>query len=134
MTAGLRWDQPSAYSEANNNDTVFLPNQASPLGSFFNTVTGQQQQLMGNVALLNSPAWPSPRRRFALETVLTPAWYCLSADGQDRAARGVWHFVSASNVGSRRTEPLADQWRADIDYQHLRSANRELRLHSGHGR
>jgi outer membrane receptor protein involved in Fe transport len=61
VTAGLRWDQPSAYSEANNNDTVFLPNQASPLGSFFNSVTGQQQQLTGNVALLKTPAWPSGR-------------------------------------------------------------------------
>ncbi len=32
VTAGLRWDQPSVFSEANNNDTVFLPNQASPAG------------------------------------------------------------------------------------------------------
>ena len=46
VTAGLRWDQPSVFSEANNNDTVFLPNQASPLGSFLNPVTGQTQQLM----------------------------------------------------------------------------------------
>jgi len=61
VTAGLRWDQPSAYSEAHNYDTVFLPNQASPLGSFFNTVTGQEQKLMGNVALVHSPAWPSQR-------------------------------------------------------------------------
>lgn len=61
VTAGLRWDQPSTFSEAKNNDTVFLPNQASPLGSFLNPVTGQTQQLMGNVALVNSPAWRSQR-------------------------------------------------------------------------
>jgi outer membrane receptor protein involved in Fe transport len=61
VTAGLRWDQPSAYSETNNRDTVFLPKQASPLGSFFNTVTGKTQQLMGNVALVGTPAWPSHR-------------------------------------------------------------------------
>ncbi len=61
VTAGLRWDQPSVFSEANNNDTVFLPNQASPLGSFLNPVTGQTQQLKGNVALVNTPAWPSQR-------------------------------------------------------------------------
>jgi outer membrane receptor protein involved in Fe transport len=60
-TAGLRWDQPSAYSETNDRDTVFLPNQASPLGSFFNVVTGKTQQLMGNVALVDTPAWPSHR-------------------------------------------------------------------------
>ncbi len=61
ITAGLRWDQPSVFSEASNNDTVFLPNQASPLGSFFNPVTGQTQQLLGNVALVNSPSWHSQR-------------------------------------------------------------------------
>ncbi len=61
VTAGLRWDQPSVFSEASNNDTVFLPKQASPLGSFLNPVTGQTQQLMGNVALVDSPAWRSQR-------------------------------------------------------------------------
>jgi hypothetical protein len=61
VTAGLRWDQPSVFSEANNNDTVFRPNQASPLGSFFNPVTGKEQELFGNVALVDTPAWPSQR-------------------------------------------------------------------------
>lgn len=61
VTAGLRWDQPSVFSEAKNNDTVFLPNQASPLGSFLNPVTGRTQQLMGNVALVASPQWHSQR-------------------------------------------------------------------------
>jgi hypothetical protein len=61
VTAGLRWDQPSTFSEASNNDTVFLPKQASPLGSFLNPVTGQTQQLLGNVALVGSSAYPSHR-------------------------------------------------------------------------
>ena len=61
LTLGLRWDQPSAFSEARNWDTVSLPNQASPLGSFLNPVTGQQQQLTGNVALVGTKAWPSNR-------------------------------------------------------------------------
>ena len=61
FSLGLRWDQPGVYSEAHNNDTVFLPNAPSPLGSFLNPVTGQQQTLMGNVALVNSPQWPSRR-------------------------------------------------------------------------
>ncbi|HTR25823.1 MAG TPA: TonB-dependent receptor [Terriglobales bacterium] len=61
ITAGLRWDQPSTFSEASNNDTVFLPQQASPLGSFANPVTGQTQQLLGNVALVKSPSWSSQR-------------------------------------------------------------------------
>jgi len=59
LTLGLRWDQPSDFAEANGNDTVFLPDQTSPLGSFLNPVTGQRQTVMGNVALVNSTAWSS---------------------------------------------------------------------------
>jgi len=72
ITAGLRWDQPSVFSEANNNDTVFLPKQASPLGSFLNPVTGQTQQLMGNVALVKSPAWPSQREDYLHWKLFSP--------------------------------------------------------------
>jgi len=61
VTVGLRWDQPGVYSEANNNDTVFRPNQPSPLGSFFNPVTGKKQELSGNVALVDTSAWSSQR-------------------------------------------------------------------------
>ena len=59
LTLGLRWDQPSDFNEVNGNDTVFLPAQTSPLGSFVNPVTGQRQTVMGNVALVNSTEWPS---------------------------------------------------------------------------
>ena len=72
ITAGLRWDQPSVFSEANNNDTVFLPKQASPLGSFLNPVTGQTQQLMGNVALVNSPSWHSQREDYLHWKLFSP--------------------------------------------------------------
>jgi outer membrane receptor protein involved in Fe transport len=72
ITAGLRWDQPSTFSEANNNDTVFLPNQPSPLGSFLNPVTGQTQQIMGNVALVNSPQWHSQREDYLHWKLFSP--------------------------------------------------------------
>ena len=78
ITAGLRWDQPSVFSEANNNDTVFLPNQASPLGSFLNPVTGQTQQLMGNVALVDSPSWHSQREDYLhWKLVFAASWVSL---------------------------------------------------------
>jgi outer membrane receptor protein involved in Fe transport len=72
FTLGLRWDQPSAFSEARDNDTVFLPNQASPLGSFLNPVTGQQLRLMGNVALVGTPQWPSDREDYLHWKVFSP--------------------------------------------------------------
>src|SRR6185503_11617041 len=59
LTLGLRWDQPSEFSEENGHDTVFLADQPSPLGSFLNPVTGQRQTVMGDVALVDSNAWPS---------------------------------------------------------------------------
>ena len=59
LTAGLRWDQPGALGEANGNDTVFLPNKPSPLGTIVNPATGQTQKLMGTVALPGSPDWHS---------------------------------------------------------------------------
>ncbi len=61
ISAGLRWDQPGALAEASGNDTVFLPNKPSPLGSILNPATGQTQQLMGTVALVNSSDYPSKR-------------------------------------------------------------------------
>jgi carboxypeptidase family protein/TonB-dependent receptor-like protein len=61
ISAGLRWDQPGALAEANGNDTVFLPNKPSPLGTIFNPATGQNQQLMGTVALVGSPDYSSKR-------------------------------------------------------------------------
>jgi outer membrane receptor protein involved in Fe transport len=72
VTAGLRWDQPGVYSEANNNDTVFRPNQPSPLGSFLNPVTGQAQQLMGNVAIVGTAAWPSHREDYLHWKLFSP--------------------------------------------------------------
>ena len=59
LTAGIRWDQPGALGEADKNDTVFLPNKPSPLGTIVNPATGQSQQLMGTVALPGSSDWSS---------------------------------------------------------------------------
>ncbi len=61
ITAGLRWDQPGALAEASKNDTVFLPDKPSPLGTILNPATGQNQQLMGTVALVGTPDYNSHR-------------------------------------------------------------------------
>ena len=59
VTAGVRWDLPGAILEKHDVNTVLLPNTPSPLGSIFNPATGAQQQLIGNLALVNSAAYPS---------------------------------------------------------------------------
>jgi Carboxypeptidase regulatory-like domain/TonB-dependent Receptor Plug Domain len=72
LTLGLRWDQPSSFSEARNSDTVFLPDQPSPLGSFLNPVTGQQQKIMGNMAVVGTPDWKSQREDVMRWRVFSP--------------------------------------------------------------
>lgn len=71
INLGLRWDQPGMYSDANNNDTVFLPNDLAPVtgngktvSSYTNPVTGETQQLRGLVTLVDSPAWTSRREDY----------------------------------------------------------------------
>jgi hypothetical protein len=59
LTGGIRWDLPGGILEKHDVNTVFLPNVASPLGSINNPATGQSQALMGNLALVNTPAYPS---------------------------------------------------------------------------
>jgi outer membrane receptor protein involved in Fe transport len=68
LNLGLRWDQPGIYSDANDSDTVFLPNDLAPVtgngktvSSYVNPVTGQTQQVKGLLSLVDSPAWPSRR-------------------------------------------------------------------------
>lgn len=59
LTGGVRWDLPGGIIEKHDVNTVFLPDVASPLGTIVNPVTNQSQTLKGNLALVNSPAYPS---------------------------------------------------------------------------
>ena len=72
ITAGLRWDQPGALAEANENDTVFLRNKPSPIGTIFNPATGKSQQLMGTVALVGTPDWSSHREDYLHWKLFSP--------------------------------------------------------------
>ena len=64
LTAGLRWEQPGAYSEEHDLNTVLLPNAAATVGgltSITNPVTGAPVPLTTTLALVNSPAYQSRR-------------------------------------------------------------------------
>ena len=72
LTAGLRWEQPGAYSEKNNLNTVLLPNAAATVGtlsSINNPVTGIPVPLTAALALVDSPQY-SPRREEYLHSLL----------------------------------------------------------------
>ncbi|MEK6398225.1 MAG: TonB-dependent receptor, partial [Terriglobus sp.] len=64
LTAGIRWEQPGAYSETNDLNTVLLPNVAASVGglnAITNPVSGSSVPLTGQAALVNSSAYPSRR-------------------------------------------------------------------------
>jgi outer membrane receptor protein involved in Fe transport len=63
VTAGLRWEQPGAFSEENNIDAVFLPNAPLTIGgiSGFTNPLGASVPLRGSAALVASPLYPSRR-------------------------------------------------------------------------
>ncbi len=63
VTAGLRWEQPGAFSEEHDIDAVFVPNAPLTLGgiSSYTNPLGATVQLKGQAALLNSTLHPSRR-------------------------------------------------------------------------
>jgi Carboxypeptidase regulatory-like domain len=61
LNLGIRWEQPGAYSEVNNLDTVLLTNLATTLPNYTNPVTGATTPTTGGLALVASPQYPSRR-------------------------------------------------------------------------
>ncbi len=61
LNLGVRWDQPGAYSEVNNLDTVLQPNLPTTLGSITNPVTGTSSPIVGGLVYVASPQYPSRR-------------------------------------------------------------------------
>ena len=64
VTAGVRWEQPGAYSEENNLDSVLQPNAAVTIGglsSITNPATGATVPLTGRLAFVDSPQYGSRR-------------------------------------------------------------------------
>ena len=64
ITAGVRWDQPGAFSEEHNLDSVLQPNTPTTIGgvsSYANPVTGATMPLVGTTALLGSTQYPGTR-------------------------------------------------------------------------
>jgi hypothetical protein len=65
VIAGIRWEQPGAYSEENDLSVVLQPNAAvtiNGLNSITNPVTGSSVPLTGQLAFVNSPQYSSRRQ------------------------------------------------------------------------
>jgi hypothetical protein len=97
MTAGLRWEQPGAFSEEHDIDAVFVPNAPLTLGgiSSYTNPVGATVQLKGQAALLNSPLHPSRREESLHWKTFSPRLgvaYRFNSQGVIRAGYGISFF------------------------------------------
>ncbi|AXC13334.1 Oar protein [Acidisarcina polymorpha] len=97
VTAGLRWEQPGAFSEENNIDAVFLPNAPLSVGGVSSYVDplGNTVQLKGTAALVASPLYPSRREESLHWKTFSPrvgfAWR-FDPESVIRAGYGISYF------------------------------------------
>ncbi len=75
VNAGLRWEQPGAYSEENNLDSILQPTAPVSIGgltSVTNPVTGATVPLTGRLAFVDSPEYGSRREEAQHWTLFSP--------------------------------------------------------------
>ncbi len=100
VNMGVRWDSPGAIHERNNLDSVFLPQLADPLGTFTNPVTGQQQQLNGQVVLVDSPLYPSKYERKQKHDLFSPRFGFAYGVNSNTVLRGGYGISFARTIGT----------------------------------
>lgn len=108
-TLGLRWDQPNAYTEKNNLNSIFLPNAASPLGAITNPATGQSQTIVGNLALVDSSAYASRRMENLHWDLFDPRLglaYRLDDKSVLRVGYGISHLPSSMSQDGPDMSPI----------------------------
>jgi hypothetical protein len=106
---GLRWDQPGAYSEVNDQDTVLLPNAPSLIPTIQNPVTGTSQTLTGALALVNSSAYPSRREEDLHWLLFQPRLgiaYRLTGTTALRLGYGISNLPSSANGAGASGSPI----------------------------
>lgn len=97
ITAGLRWEQPGAFSEENNIDAVFLPNVPVTIGgiSSYTNPLGDTVPIKGSGALLGSSLYPSRREESLHWKTYSPRVgiaYRLDSNSVVRAGYGISYF------------------------------------------
>ena len=100
VTAGLRWEQPGAYSEENNIDAVFLPNSPLTVGgiSSYTNPLGSTVPIKGSAALVASPLYPSRREESLHWKTFSPRVgfaYRVDSNSVIRAGYGISFFPAA---------------------------------------
>jgi len=111
VTAGLRWDQPGAYSEEHDLNTILQPNAAISIGgmnSFVNPA-GNTVSLKGQMALVNSPAYTSRREEALHYDLFSPRLgFAYRLDGKTvvRSGYGVSFFPADITQDGPQLSPI----------------------------
>lgn len=109
LNLGVRWEQPGAYSEVDNNDTVLQPNLATTLGSVTNPVTGTSQPVVGGLAFVASPEYPSRREEALHWNLFSPRVgfaYRLDNKRVVRGGYGISYLPAAVTADSPANSPI----------------------------
>jgi outer membrane receptor protein involved in Fe transport len=109
LNLGVRWDQPGAYSEVNNLDTVLQPNLATSLGSVTNPVTGTSQQVVGGLAYVASSQYPSRREEDLHWKLFSPRLglnYRLDSNTVVRGGYGISYLPAEITADSPGAAPI----------------------------
>jgi outer membrane receptor protein involved in Fe transport len=112
VNAGLRWEQPGAYSEENDLDTVLQPNASVSIGgvnSIKNPVTGMSVPLTGQLAFVNSPQYPSRREEDLHWLLFSPRLgfaYRLTPQTVVRSGYGISYLPAELTADSPGNSPI----------------------------
>ena len=109
LDLGLRWEQPGAYSEVNNNDTILEPNLATNLGSVTNPVTGNSNPVVGGLVFVDSPQYGSRREEALHWKLFSPrlgADYRLTNTMVVRGGYGISYLPAEITADSPAGSPI----------------------------
>jgi hypothetical protein len=112
VNAGIRWEQPGAYSEVNNLDTILQPNAAVNVGglsAITNPVTGASVPLTGQLAFVDSPQYGSRREEQLHWLLFSPRVgfaYRLNDNTVVRSGYGISYFPAEITADSPSNSPI----------------------------
>jgi outer membrane receptor protein involved in Fe transport len=112
VIAGLRWEQPGAYSEENNLDSILQPNAAVTVGgisSISNPVTGAAVPLTAQLAFVNSSQYHSRREEALHWKLFSPRLgFAYRADPRTvvRSGYGISFFPAEITADSPGNSPI----------------------------
>jgi hypothetical protein len=112
ITAGLRWEQPGSYSEANNLDTVLRPHAPVTIGglrSIRNPVSSEAVALTGDLAFVASPQYHSRREELLHWDLFSPRVgfaYRFLPNTVIRSGYGISYYPAEITADSPDVSPI----------------------------